>query len=551
MGIYKKLKSALLTLLLVTSFILNTAVVSAEGEGEISQPVSVLQVAPILNELALKPGETTKAQISVTNKSRLPLPMKGYTKEFIATDEYGGSDFADAQKPDSVQNWFTIQDPDFILQPQATKVLNITIKVPQDARPGGHYATLFVESLIPRDVLSETSLFLSSRIGALFFFVVAGDLVEKGQMSELKTQSFWKTGPVTFDLAFKNEGNVDLRPTSTLTIKDWRGNVVETIQDKGQRTLPEKTRRWKLEWNKKWLIGKYTAVLETRHVPEARPTVTEVQFNAFPIYHAVAALAGLLFLIILFKSRHRLAKAGNVLMGKEIPATVEIEPSKVTNESLAAADFALVQENEAEVTIQPELPVKKSRLRKSSDKKGPFELTIKEVKASSIQHKDFAMGVPETKAKPEDEPKKVEVEERSSQDFGLETAVIETEEHAEQVLAEVPADHVEPVETKSTVIEPEPVVIPVIEPEIETPKPVTNSNGIKPELGSRPAKIVEAEKTPEQVSNPAAREQKPVNNPGKQNRKDNKKQQNQKKKQGKQKQPRQKKKQPKKQQKAR
>lgn len=330
MGLNSKLKLIVAVTLLIIPAFSSGHIAHAEEkslDSSTSTPVSVLQVTPIMNELAVKPGDVIKRQISAKNLARIPIPMKAYTRAFVATNEFGDSDYPDDTATGSVQSWFKIDEPDFILQPDSPKNINVTITVPQNARPGGQYATLFVESLLPKEVLTETSLYLSSRIGALFFFVVAGDLVEKGQISEFKTDNFWKTGPVEFNVAFKNEGNVDLKPQSTLTITDWRGNKVYETTDQGKRTLPEKTRRWKLEWETKWLLGRYTARLSTKNLLDSKVQVSEVQFYSVPVFQITIGLVSVLFIyFVLIRGRGRLKKAFKVLAGKEVSEVIPEPP---------------------------------------------------------------------------------------------------------------------------------------------------------------------------------------------------------------------------------
>ncbi len=316
-----KIRQSIFALLLVLSlFAPVNRRAHAEEQSNDTVPVqaTILTVAPVLNELAMKPGESTDQKINVTNQARLPIPIKAYTRAFVATDENGGSDYPDEKDPHEVQHWFTIDQPDFILQPGMTREVRIKIDVPADARPGGHYATLFFESLIPKEAISQSSFFMSSRIGALFFFVIAGDLVEKGSVSELTTQKTWTHGPIDFNVAFKNEGNVDLRPKSTLTIKDMSGRDVVKINDNGQRTLPQKTRRWKVTWDAHWLFGYYTAVLESRNTIDASPQTTKVTFFVVPYYHIGAVIVTLILVyLIFFKGRDRMKKALKALKEPE------------------------------------------------------------------------------------------------------------------------------------------------------------------------------------------------------------------------------------------
>lgn len=283
-----------LSLFLIAVVFLPTQAMAAEA-GKTS-----LRLTPVIDELNVQPGEAQTSQVNLTNLSPLPLPVKGYARAFVATDEVGGSDYPDDQTPGAVQSWFSLDQPDFILQPNQTRAINVKIQVPPKAEPGGHYATLFFESLVPTQNGADSSLYLSSRLGALYFFVVAGDIHTTGEISDFNTSSFHTGGPIEFKLAFQNSGNVHFKPQTKLVIKNLFGKKVGEVQDGGQNVLPGKLRRWQFDWKKPWLFGRYTARLESHITPGSPPIYKEVSFWVIPIWQLLALilLAGLFYLLV-------------------------------------------------------------------------------------------------------------------------------------------------------------------------------------------------------------------------------------------------------------
>lgn len=267
---------------------------------------TALRLTPVIDQLVVKPGQTTVTKVNLTNLSSLPLPIKGYARAFIATDEEGGSDYPDDPTPGAVQTWFHLDEPDFIIQPNQTKPIDVQIAVPAGTEPGGHYATLFFESLVPTEALSESSLYLSGRIGALFFFVVSGDIHTLGQFQEFKTAGFHTGGAIDFKLAFQNNGNVHVKPKSRIIIKNWFGRTVGGFDDDGQNVLPGKLRRWQVSWTKSWLFGRYTAQLQTQLTPDSKPVYKEVSFWVIPIWQFLVALLAIgLFYLLIIRARGR------------------------------------------------------------------------------------------------------------------------------------------------------------------------------------------------------------------------------------------------------
>ena len=275
---------------------------------------SALKVVPVFNDIVADPGQTLKQQIRVENLSPVPLPIKAYTLSFVATDEVGGSDYPDDNAPKSVQHWFSIDKPDFILQSGEIKSTNITISVPKDAEPGGHYATFFYESLIPKEAVSDPTVNLASRIGSLFFFVISGDIHRSGNIARFSTRKLWQHGPIDVTFGFANTGNVHVQPVSTVTITNWRGKTVATLNDLGQVVLPNKTRHWDIQWNKKYAFGLYHAHVVTKYHQDNPPLTKDIQFWVVPYAMIIETLIIIFISLFIFtRGRRRLRKAYKVL----------------------------------------------------------------------------------------------------------------------------------------------------------------------------------------------------------------------------------------------
>lgn len=279
---------------------------------------SVLKLEPVLNEMTAKPGDRVVRQITLTNLSNIPLPIKGYARQFSATDELGDSDFPDNPDQKSVQQWFSFDTADFILQGHDSRTIILTIQIPNDAEPGGHYATVFFQSLIPKEILSQTTISLASRIGALFFLVVAGDVHTRGTLAEFSTAKVHQQTPVELAIRFTNTGNVHVRPASTITITNWRGSTVAVIDDDGQIVLPNKTRRWNVVWSPVgWAFGQYRASIVTTIDAGAKSEQSSITFWVMPFFLIGKAILSLVLVFwLLTRGRRRLAKAYQALRGK-------------------------------------------------------------------------------------------------------------------------------------------------------------------------------------------------------------------------------------------
>lgn len=361
-----------LILLLLT---LNVAPVFSQ---ENSKRHSALAVSPAVIELVLEPGEKEETKVAVFNITNFPLPVKASVKSFVTVkeEELKGKekDIFDAS------SWFTLDEADFILQPNQRREVEITVTAPDEAEPGGHYATVYFQPLVPVEVLSPQTVYLSARVGVLAFLVVRGEIKEDAGIGGLQTENFRQFGPVEFKLPFKNQGNVHLLPAGKVKIYDFRGLEVAKLDLKPQIVLPKQEREFKLIWDKKYPIGRFSANGKVKYGSDQKELETNtVYFWVFP-WMPILGTIFVLALLILFvvKVRDRFVLALRVLIGKEPPfakATEGQVPFAATSPRLRGATEGLGKEKKLKKKPKKKEKEPKRRLkRKKRGKKQEFDI---------------------------------------------------------------------------------------------------------------------------------------------------------------------------------
>lgn len=277
---------------------------------------SALAVSPAIIEKVLEPGKPTGFAIAVNNITSFPLPVKGFVRDM--TVQGMQLDEAAKEKLDA-SRWFSIEEPDFILQPHQARTIRGTINTPNDAAPGGHYATIYFQPLVPQEALSAATAYISSRVGALAFLVVKGDIERKAALSKsLSADAPMGHGPIAFSFTVTNTGNVHVLPSGAVTVYDWQGKKVGSLDIPPGLILPNTAKTYDFEWQPPQLIGKYTAELAVKY-DASQPPLTAKSGNVFVVpwveMAVTAALAaGAIF--ILAKTRRRWRKAWHVLRDK-------------------------------------------------------------------------------------------------------------------------------------------------------------------------------------------------------------------------------------------
>lgn len=302
MAICRKVVSTLLILSVLGAWF-SRGLVSAEE----APRQSALGVSPAVVEEVVGPGEEKKLKIRVFNVTNFPLPIKGSAKNFTPSEAIS----EEAKKIFDASAWLKIDPADFILQPQENKEITVTIFPPEDAEPGGHYATIYFQPLLPVEVLSPQTAYVAARVGVLAFLIVKGEITEKAALTDLTVPALQQFGPVNFKLGIKNEGNVHLLPSGQVTVWDWRGKEVAKLALTPSQVLPQTEKEFSFVWDKRYLLGRFNAQAQIGYgVPQASTSSALCEFWVVPwvpLSLVVFLLTGFGTFFILVRKRLRLA----------------------------------------------------------------------------------------------------------------------------------------------------------------------------------------------------------------------------------------------------
>lgn len=198
-------------------FLLLCITVSPVSPVYASEPVKTpLSVSPAIVEWILAPGETQQKTILIANNSDGPLLISAAATSFDAQQKLSESETAifDASK------WFTIDSPDFIIQPHDHHITTVKLHLPKDASVGGHYATIYFRQLSQAMGVASTTAI--GQVGAHMFIVSKGQIKPALNVtSPIYLGS--KDGARTLNITLENTGNVHNIPTGSIVVKDWRG----------------------------------------------------------------------------------------------------------------------------------------------------------------------------------------------------------------------------------------------------------------------------------------------------------------------------------------
>ncbi len=268
-------------------------------------------VTPSNVELQVKPGEISTQEIILTNATNTDTEIKVIRRNFTAQGEEGQVSLTTEESSYSLASWLSVTPESIIVKKNSQEKFLITVKIPNNAEPGGHFGSV-VFTTVPKKDLKQTGAVVSQEIASLFLVKIAGKVNEDAKIVSFSTPKwFFEFGPVPFDIRVKNNSTVHIKPVGSITVEGSFGQKLTGSVD-SRNILPGAIRKLQGILSDKLLIGKYTASVSLFYGTQNNaPLVAQVTFYAFPVRLGLIILAAL---IIIFIMRRRIFKALRIII---------------------------------------------------------------------------------------------------------------------------------------------------------------------------------------------------------------------------------------------
>lgn len=275
------------------------------------QPQNDFVVEPGKTEIFLNKGESVVKNITVTNRIDKTVKFKLSTEDLVGTDDAKQPIvlMGDQVGPYSLKNLIKPEITEFSLNMGEKITIPVTVSIPIDAEPRGYYGALIVsnepDQLVSgsaSDAQGQTRII--SRIGSLFLVKINGEGKEEGNLEDFKisgpNQSIYESSPDSFEIAFKNTGNVHLVPYGTITISNLMGRTISKIPVDAYFVLPTSTRYREVLWQGTgFMFGRYTADINLYKGYGNEYEQRKISFWILPWKIVVPVFVGLILLISL------------------------------------------------------------------------------------------------------------------------------------------------------------------------------------------------------------------------------------------------------------
>lgn len=182
------------------------------------------------------------------------LPTSDGSKEFLPADT----------TPLSCASWISFSPSEITLPPFSKQKVSYAVKVPAEAKDGGHYAALFFENNFGKFETSQNEMRATMgiviRLTTLFYIEVEGTVKRTATIGGLTATvgSDPKTSLIKMD--FYNTGNADITCGGTFHIMDKDGLVLSRKEFNNVYTFPDKSAKLSATYKDSLPKGIYSLV---------------------------------------------------------------------------------------------------------------------------------------------------------------------------------------------------------------------------------------------------------------------------------------------------
>ncbi len=275
-----------------------------------------LRVSPVIINVTLSPDKTYTHEVTVENLTDKPLPLRATFNDFLTADEEGGYVFEDT-KTNPLLSWITLNETEFIINPNEKKTMQMIIKTPKSISLGGYYGILFFEPVVQN--VANNGARVSSKVGVLMLANVGAPdkNAPAAEIVDVTTPLLDSDGDIPLVLRVKNislnffTAKPIVKVTPFINTHTFLPGIMAD-QDVKERTLedkiifPGKIRRWTEEHALQTLTPNIYKTDITVSTGNGQSVTKSSYIIVFPAAKALLILMIVIVLSIIITKRKRL-----------------------------------------------------------------------------------------------------------------------------------------------------------------------------------------------------------------------------------------------------
>ncbi len=219
----------MMRLLAAIVFLALSTAVLAQSAVAISSPAKLFEA---------RPGEVLNFTLQVFNPSPDPVEVRVSLGDWTYQPDGQPLFLEPGSLPQSAAPWITFDPPSFRLEGRGRAEVRYTIRVPENAAPGTHWAALFLLGENPNPQPGEKLAAFRIRV-AHTIYVNLPELVREGRILGLSaTPPSDPEKPVVIAVQYANTGNAVQAVTGRIEVRNDRGEVVGKVEIERTVVLP-------------------------------------------------------------------------------------------------------------------------------------------------------------------------------------------------------------------------------------------------------------------------------------------------------------------------
>lgn len=218
----------------------------------ICNTAQALTVSPAKLEITGDPGSVVSGEIEVFNEQDESKVFYTSYENFEPRGDSGAPYFVGSNS--GLATWIDSQKEITIASGERA-VFPYTVTIPEDAKPGGYFAAIFLGNQPPSST-GGSEVTIGGKIGVLVLLRVSGDIEEKGGLLSFISkggQRFFSTLPISFEYTINNLGGDRIVPKGEIRIKNsiWLNTATLLANKNEGSVLPNSSRKFEVTWDKK------------------------------------------------------------------------------------------------------------------------------------------------------------------------------------------------------------------------------------------------------------------------------------------------------------
>ena len=214
-----------------------------------------ISLYPVSFRIQADPGTTWSGTITVTNPNTAQLGVQPEKENLGGGAEGSIQLLGEDANSHGLASWISVDAKPSLLQPGQKKDFPISIHVPLNATPGGHYAAVLFRA-IPADQAggaSGSGVGVSGRVGSVILLEVSGDVNRAAVLESVDAQKFLSHGPFTVTLKISNTGNSYFNPEGSVTFQNlfWK----QSVSWDPRVVFPGFDRTFSATWDQRYAAG--------------------------------------------------------------------------------------------------------------------------------------------------------------------------------------------------------------------------------------------------------------------------------------------------------